>query len=236
MSGRGGFGGPGPGGGPRGGGPAGSIARGIDRAKKPRETLARLAQYLLKYKTQLAIVVACVVISSLLQLAGPYVIGVTIDQYILKGDTPGLLRMSFLLLGIYLGSWATMALQGIIMAMVSQKALRQLRKELFEHIQTLSLSFFDRQRQGDLMSRLTNDIDAISNALTMNLVQIISSVFSLGGILVAMFLLNVWLALGTLSVLPVMVLITALVGGRTMKGFGASSRRWGASTGGSRRS
>jgi len=204
--------GPGGPGGP-GGGPPG-MGRGVERAKNPRATLSRLAKYLLVYKLQLFIVIICILASSLFQLAGPYIIGVIIDQ-----DIAGLVRMSFVLLGVYVGSWLATALQGFIMVSVSQKALRKIRKDLFEHMQTLSLSFFDKRSEGDLMSRLTNDIDAISMALTMNVTQIISSVLGLVGILIAMFALNVWLALANLIVLPVMVLITALVGRRTMKGF-----------------
>jgi len=206
------------GGGPRGPGPGGP-GRGIERAKNPRETIARLASYLLVYKFQIALVVISIVVAGTLQLLGPYLIGMTIDQYILKGDVPGLVRMSLILLGVYLGGWAMQATQGWIMATISQRALRQIRKDLFEHMQTLSLSFFDKRSQGDLMSRLTNDIDAVSQALTMNITQIISSVLSLIGILIAMFALNLWMALGNLAVIPFMLLVTLVIGKRTMSGF-----------------
>ena len=211
------------GGGPRGpggpGGPGGSMGRGMDRAKKPRETIMRLANYLLIYKLQLALVVISIIVAGVLQLLGPYLIGVTIDQYILKGDISGLTSMTLILLGVYLGGWAMQAVQGWIMATISQRALRQIRRDLFEHMQTLSLSFFDKRSQGDLMSRLTNDIDAINQALTMNVTQIISSVFSLIGILIAMFALNLWLALGNLAVIPFMLFVTLVIGKRTMSGF-----------------
>ncbi len=205
--------------GPGGGGPGAGMARGIERAKKPRETITRLAGYLAAFKLQLVLVVVSIVAAGILQLLGPYLIGVTIDQYILKGDVAGLTRMTLLLLGVYLGSWAMQAIQGWIMATISQRALRQIRKDLFEHMQTLSLSFFDKRSQGDLMSRLTNDIDAINQALTMNVTQIVSSVLSLVGILVAMFALNLWLALGNLVVVPFMLLVTLVIGKRTMSGF-----------------
>ena len=211
------------GGGPRGpggpGGLGGSMGRGMDRAKKPRETIMRLANYLLIYKLQLALVVISIIVAGVLQLLGPYLIGVTIDQYILKGDISGLTSMTIILLGVYLGGWVMQAVQGWIMATISQRALRQIRKDLFEHMQTLSLSFFDKRSQGDLMSRLTNDIDAINQALTMNVTQIISSVFSLIGILIAMFALNLWLALGNLAVIPFMLFVTLVIGKRTMSGF-----------------
>ena len=205
--------------GPGGGGPGGGMARGIEHAKNPRETIVRLASYMLAYKMQLVMVVASIVAASFLQLLGPYLIGIIIDQYILKGDVAGLTRMTLILLGIYLGGWALQAAQGWIMATISQRALRQIRKDLFEHMQTLSLSFFDKRSQGDLMSRLTNDIDAINQALSMNITQIISSVLGLAGILIAMFTLNLWMALGNLAVIPFMLLVTLVIGRRTMGGF-----------------
>jgi ATP-binding cassette subfamily B multidrug efflux pump len=205
--------------GPGGGGPGGGMARGIERAKNPRETIARLASYLLSYKIQLVLVFAGIVAASVLQLLGPYLIGITIDQYILKGDVAGLTRMTLVLLGIYLGGWMLQAAQGWIIATISQRALRQIRKDLFEHMQTLSLSFFDRRSQGDLMSRLTNDIDAINQALSMNITTIFSSVLSLVGILIAMFSLNLWMAFGNLAVIPFMLLVTLVIGRRTMSGF-----------------
>jgi ATP-binding cassette subfamily B multidrug efflux pump len=205
--------------GPGGGGPGGGMARGIERAKNPRETIARLASYLLAYKMQLVLVLASIIAASVLQLLGPYLIGITIDQYILKGDVAGLTRMTLVLLGVYLGGWMLQAAQGWIIATISQRALRQIRKDLFEHMQTLSLSFFDKRSQGDLMSRLTNDIDAINQALSMNITTIVSSVLSLVGILIAMFALNLWMAFGNLAVIPFMLLVTLVIGRRTMSGF-----------------
>jgi len=195
------------------------MARGIERAKNPRETITRLASYLLAYKMQLVLVFAGIIAASVLQLLGPYLIGIIIDQYILKGDVAGLTRMTLVLLGVYLGGWMLQAAQGWIIATISQRALRQIRKDLFEHMQTLSLSFFDKRSQGDLMSRLTNDIDAINQALSMNITTIVSSALSLVGILIAMFALNLWMALGNLAVIPFMLIVTLVIGRRTMSGF-----------------
>ena len=200
-------------------GPPGMMARGVDRAKNPSETLTRLAKYLLVYRLELGLVLACIIGSSMLSLLGPYFIGVAIDQYIVKGDVPGLTRISLILLGVYTGSYLCQVVQGWTMTATSQKALRKLRQDLFEHLQTLSLSFFDKSIQGELMSRLINDVEAINVALTLNVMMIVSSVLSLGGILVAMFVLNIWMALGNLVVVPFMLFVTITIGKRTMKGF-----------------
>lgn len=191
----------------------------IEKAKNPRLTLKTLLSYMLPYKAELLVIGVFVTISSLLNLLGPYYIGVAVDSFISIGDLAGLLGIVLLLLAIYVGAWSTQAIQGVLMARVSQRVLKGLRKDLFEHLQILSLSYFDQSTQGDLMSRLTNDVEAVNQALSQSFIQLISSFLSLIGILAAMFLLNIWLALGSLVVLPLMVLVTALIGRKTLSGF-----------------
>ena len=192
---------------------------GFGKAKNPRVTLTRLLSYMLPYKKELIVIGVLVVISSLLNLLGPYYVGVAVDNYITPRDLPGLLGIVLLLIAIYVGAWVTMAGQGVFMARLSQRVLKGLRKDLFEHLQTLSLSYFNRNTQGELMSRLTNDVEAINQALSQSFVQLISSFLSLVGILVAMFILNIWLALGSLVVLPLLVMVTVLIGRKTLSGF-----------------
>ncbi|MGE5602346.1 MAG: ABC transporter ATP-binding protein, partial [Nitrososphaerales archaeon] len=102
---------------------------------------------------------------------------------------------------------------------VSQRALKAMRKELFEHLQTMPLSFFDRNPSGDLMSRLTNDIEAINQAVSQNVTSLIASVLSMAGILIAMFVLDKWLALASLFVVPIMFWFTQFVARYTRRGF-----------------
>jgi ATP-binding cassette subfamily B protein len=187
----------------------------IEKAKNPRGALMRLLSYLNVYKMRLIVVGVLTTISTLLSLVGPYLIGVAIDQYIILRDMAGLVEITMLLLGTYLLSLFVDMTASWIMATVSQRSLMTLRGDLFEHIQTLSLSFFDKQPTGDLMSRLTNDIDAIGAALTQNVTRLIRNLLTLVGIVVIMFNLDVWLALASLIVFPLMVLITATVGRRT---------------------
>ncbi len=191
----------------------------VEKPKDARGALNRLIRYLGDYKIHLAVITILTAVSSLLALAGPYLIGVAIDTTILVGDVEGLLRISLLLAGVYLFSALVSMASGWVMAIISQRSLKKLRKELFEHIQTLSLSFFDKQMAGDLMSRLTNDIDSIGRAISSNVTSLISSSITLVGILVMMFSLNVWLALASLIVFPIMIGLTAFVGGKTRAGF-----------------
>jgi ATP-binding cassette subfamily B protein len=195
------------------------MVRGVEKAKKPRAALMRLGGYLLEFKFQLVLVVMFVILGTVFSIIGPYLLGVAIDSYVVKGDLVGLTWIALLMFGIYLGSWFAQSAQGFLMASISQKALRTLRKNLFEHLQTLSLSFFDKRTHGELMSRLTNDMDAINQALAQNITQLASSILSLVGIMIAMFALNVWLALGSFTVLPIMLLITIFIGKKSMVGF-----------------
>ena len=208
-------------------GPGGRMMGGgrIEKARDVRGAALRLFNYLSPYRWRLVIISLLVVASTLLGLAGPYLLGQAIDvvaDAMSPGQTldRGLLGYYVLLMALtYLGTWVAQSSEGIIMASISQRALRQLRRDLFEHLQTLSLSFFDRRPTGELMSRLTNDIDTINRVLSMSVTQMISGLLTLVGIVVMMFLLNVWLALGSLIVLPLMVLLTLAVGRRTRGGF-----------------
>ena len=167
----------------------------IEKAKDVQGVLRRLIDYLGEYKFLLILVTALTIGSTVLNLAGPYLQGVAIDQFILTGDRVGLVRIITILVGTYItGTLASMG-AAWVMAEISQRSLRNLRKQLFEHMETLSLSFFDNRPAGDLMSRLTNDIDAIGTALAQNVTGLIRNSITLVGILVMMFSLNLWLAL-----------------------------------------
>jgi ATP-binding cassette subfamily B multidrug efflux pump len=204
---------------------AGMVRRGprgmasVEKAKDARGALNRILSYLSEYSAHIIAVIAMTIISTLLSLAGPYLIGMAIDKFIMAGDKAGLIRIVLLLAGTYLAGTVVDAAAGWIMAIISQRSLMKLRKELFEHMQTLSLGFFDGRSAGDLMSRLTNDVDAIGSALAQNVTQLIRNLITLVGIVVLMFWLNVWLALASLVVFPVMVIFTALVAGRTRESF-----------------
>ena len=123
------------------------------------------------------------------------------------------------MLGCIFGLYRSPGVSGWLMAEISQKALKQIAKRSFSHLQKLSLSFFDRNKAGDLMSRLTNDINAINQAVSQNVTSLIANVLSLFGILIAMFVLNVWLSLATIVVVPLMFWFTTFVAKYTRKGF-----------------
>jgi len=201
-------------------GPGGRGGRAkIEKAHEARATLRRLLVTLQPYRLALGVVFVLVVASTLLDLLAPFLMGLAIDKFIATGDLAGLLRIVLLMLGAYAGAWLAKVGQGVIMARVSQQAMRSLRRDLFEHLQTLSLSFFDRHPHGELMSRLTNDLDAISRVLAQNVTELFTGMLTLVGILVMMFAINFWLALGSMIVFPLMMGLVGFVGRRTRKSF-----------------
>jgi len=191
----------------------------IEKAGNPRRALTRLAMYLSPYRAALVLVLAFVLVYILLGLLEPYLIGRAIDRYISTRQINGLSRLAILLLIVYLFDNGFQAASSWIMARISQDALRCLRRDLFEHLQKLSIAFFDSHTAGELMSRLTNDIDAINQAVSQNVVSLVASVLSLVGIVIAMFVLNMWLALSALLVVPIMFWFTQFVARYTRKGF-----------------
>ncbi len=191
----------------------------FEKPKDITRSAVWLLRYLLPYKPVLLVVLALVVFYTLASLAGPYLLGVAIDDYILNKDLAGLMRIVVLMGLAYLLHTILQAAAGWLMAGVSQKALKQLRADLFSHLQKLSLRFFDRNPAGDLMSRLTNDIAAINMAISQNVTSLIADVLTLFGILAAMIALNFWLSLAAFLVVPVMLWFTLFVTKYTRRGF-----------------
>jgi ATP-binding cassette, subfamily B, multidrug efflux pump len=191
----------------------------IEKARDPRNALIRLLPYLSPYKVLMIIVFVCVVIYTLLGLVGPFLMGVAIDRFIIPKQLAGLAMISLVMLVTYALNNLFQAIAGWLMAAVSQRALKDMRRDLFTHLQRLPISFFDRQPAGELMSRMTNDIDVINQAVSQNVTALLASVLTLVGILVAMFLLDRWLALASVLVVPIMFGFTNFVARYTRRGF-----------------
>jgi ATP-binding cassette, subfamily B, multidrug efflux pump len=191
----------------------------IEKARDPRHALRRLVPYLSPFRGMLTAVCVLVVITTLLELVGPYLMGVAIDRFIVVREAAGLARIAGLMLLVYLFNNFFQALSSWLMADVSQRALKAMRRDLFVHLQSLPVSFFDRNPAGELMSRLTNDIDAINSAVSQNVTSLLASVLSLAGILLAMFILDSRLALTSLLVVPIMFAFTEFIARYTRRGF-----------------
>jgi ATP-binding cassette subfamily B protein len=201
----------------RGGGGHGGMS--AESAKDQKGTLLRLLRYLKPYRATVAGVSILVVLSTVLTLAGPLLIGIAVDRFIIPGDLSGLLRLGIMLLVVYIAASATTMVYGVIMVNISQKLIMNIRSDLFGHVQKLSMAYFDQHVSGDLMSRITNDTEAINRVLSNGLVQLASSLLQLVGILVAMFVLSWQLALGSLIVLPLTIIVTGLITSRSRVAF-----------------
>ncbi|MFH1765853.1 MAG: ABC transporter ATP-binding protein [Gemmatimonadota bacterium] len=191
---------------------------GVERANDPRGALRRLMDYLGPYKRGLVLVLVVAALSTALALAGPWLMGRAID-HLVDRNLELLLHFTLLMLGAYVLSSVAQGIQGVLLARLSQRAMLTLRGDLFGHMQTLSLRFFDSRAQGDLMSRLTNDMDTISRVLTNNVAQLFTGLLTLVGIMAVMFAMNAWLALGSMIVFPLMIGLVAAVGKRTRGAF-----------------
>jgi len=181
--------------------------------------LRRLLRYLTPYCLQLIGALVLVIISALVQAIGPALIARAIDLNIIQKDYQGLTQTMLLLLGVYIVGLLSQSGQGYLIGWVGQRFLALLRIRIFEKIQSLPLAFFDQNKAGDLMSRLVNDIQTINQLLSQGITQVIGSVFSLVGIIIAMFVLSLPLAAVSFLVLPVMVWITVLFARRSGVAF-----------------
>lgn len=190
-----------------------------EKAKDRRGTLRRLADYLKPYHGRLVLVAVLVVVATLFGLIGPALLGRAIDQYVVHHDLEGLLQISLVMLGVYLAQGVFTAIHGIIMIRIGQFFVADIREALFRHFQALSMDYHDQHRTGDLMSRISNDSETINQILSNGLIQFTTNILSLGGIMVAMLLLNLPLAVGTLIILPIMLWITSQITERTRKSF-----------------
>ena len=213
-------------GGPPMGGPGrgpGHHGRGMMGGKPENtgETIRRLLTYLGKDKVWVIVAVCCAILTSAATLAGSYLLSPIIDgvaetwketrvpgadvERIVSEGTKALMLGVLLMLCVYMIGVATTYLQQRIMIGVSQRALKAIRKELFDHIQTLPVRYFDTNATGDIMSRFTNDVDVIGEMLNNTIIQLISGALSILGTVVIMLIMNVWLALLTILLVPLMI-------------------------------
>lgn len=175
------------------------------RAEDWQGTLKRIWSYLMVHRSMLYLVILMITLSSLLALAGPLIVGLSIDTFLVEGDT-SLITIVLLALGaVYLLHSLSVFLQHFWMVSIAQKTVFAIRTGLFDHLQKIPIPFFDKRKHGDLMSRLTNDMENISNTLNSSVIQIFQSVLTLAGILVVMLYLSPLLTLITLIIVPVMV-------------------------------
>lgn len=208
-------------------------------AGKPQNTKAtvkRLMSYLEQYKLGMGLAFFCVIINTVASLAGSYMLRPIINTYIAptdgsRGDAAGLARALIVLGIVYVLGVLANYFQAKIMLTIAQKALVQLREDLFTKMQKLPVRFYDTNNNGDLMSRFTNDVDTVGQMLSSTLVQLFAGVLSLVGTLALMLYTNIWLTIITLIMIPLMMKAGGFVAGRSQKYFSAQQSALGAVNG-----
>ena len=221
-------GGPGPRG-PRFGGPRGKMDKG---------TALRLAKMVLKpYWYILLIVLVCIVVSAQASVQASLFLKTLIDDYItplasqqhpaLNGLVRAVLQMALIYAAGIVSTW----LYNFLMVSVSQGTLKKLRDQMFSHMQTLPIKYFDTHSHGDVMSRYTNDTETLRNLIGMAVPQLISSAITVVTVLVNMILLDIYLTIFTLAFVAVMMLVTKKIGAKSARYFVAQQATLGALNG-----
>ncbi len=172
--------------------------------------MRRLLGYVRPYWRLVGLSVLLLLLSSAAALAGPYLVRLGIDRHITPGRLGGLGALTALYVAILLAGFAFRYLQSYLMQVVGQRAMYDLRLALFSHLQRLSISFYTRTPVGRLVTRITNDIDALNEMITQGVVGIFGDLITLVGIVVVLLLLEWRLALITFTVIPLILLATVL--------------------------
>ena len=192
---------------------------GYARPKDSAKTMKRLLHYMGIYKWSVLLVGLLVCVSSLANLLGTYMLKPVINTYILPGDIPGLIRTIILMALMYgAGAFATLGYNQL-MVITCQKIVRRIRRDLFEHTQKLPLSYFDAHTHGELMSRFTNDVDTLTEALNNSFTLLIQSFIVVSGTIIMLVVLNLRLSLIVIAFLLLMFLFIQYNGKRSRKYF-----------------
>ena len=210
--------------GPHGpGGPGG----GFRKPKNIRSTLGKLMRYLGRYKLHLALVAALLVVSSACTVGGSYLIRPLINDYILPGDFPGLARMLAIMALVYVLGAVCSYGYSRIMVQIAQTTMANIRADLFSRMQDLPLKFFDTHTHGELMSRYTNDIETVSEALNNSFGSLISCTLTFTGTIAMMLVLSPALTLVTFATLAVMLGVVKTIGSRSRRYFAGQQKALG---------
>ena len=195
------------------------------KAKDPKKTISRLLGYLGRYRRTLVVVVVCIVLSAVAQAASASSLGTLVDGYITpllaqtQPDYQPLIRFLIMMAGIYLVGMTASFLYNFLMVRVGQGVQKTIRDEMFTHMQTLPIRYFDTHPAGDVMSRYTSDIDTLRQMLSQAIPQCISSVATLVVVFAAMLITSPILTVVLVLTVSVIVLVTKAVAGKSARFF-----------------
>lgn len=201
------------------------------KATEGKKTFLRLMSYLSCDKKLLFVIGVLIIISIVANLMGSYMIRPIINDYIIPGDYNGLVNTLLFLAGIYLAGVAATFVQYRLLNKIGQRTVARMRSQLFAKMERLPIGYFDTHQHGDLMSRYTNDIDQVSNALTDSLSDMLSSALMLIGIFCLMIYISPILTLVTLIIVPLMFLFANGIVKRSRKYFKSQQETLGETNG-----
>ncbi len=181
--------------------------------------MKRLLRYLKPYKWGVLFALILLLTSSGLYLIGPHLIKIAIDEYIMKNNMGGLSYIALIYLFILIFGFVMKFFHTYIMQIIGQKVMYDMRMEIFTHLQGLSVSFFNRNPVGRLITRVTTDVDALNELFASGVVTIFGDIFTLLGIIVFLLYYNVKLALITFSVVPILFIAAFLFKIKVRKSF-----------------
>ena len=196
------------------------IGRGGSKFRRPKNAgaaIARVFKYVSEYKVRMVLVIIGIIVSAAANIAGTYLLTPIINNYIIpligkqNPDLSGLVRILVLMGGIYLVGVICMYMYQRIMVTVSTGTLLRLREDMFKHMQKLPLKYFDAHTHGEIMSRYTNDIDAMREMLSQGVPQLINSVIRITGVFIMMIVLSPLLTLLALAMLGIIFLVVKLL-------------------------
>ena len=228
------------GGPPRGpggpGGPHGGPRGGFGKPKDLKGTALRTVKYIAARPALLVLALVCVVAEAVLGVQATYVQKPIIDGLAAavaagQADWPGLAANCLKLVGLYLLAAVSIYVESYLMAQLAQRGCNKLRRELFDKLQQLPLSFFDAHTHGELMSRFTNDADNVQMALQQSVIQLLSSVVTFVNVVVMMVVLSPVLFLVSLVMLAAITLVFTVFGKRSRKYYARQQAALGAVNG-----
>lgn len=184
-----------------------------------KETLTRIWGFMAKEKGLFLLVIVMIVISSLLSLVGPYLLGVAVDKVIEGISGNELLMMLAWLIFIFFAQAVTVFFQNYWMIGIAQNTVYFMRNQLFSHLQRLPISFFQKRQHGELMSRLTNDMENISRTLNTAVVQVVTSSITVIGTVIVMLVMSPLLTFLTLLIVPALFAGMKWITNRTSRYF-----------------
>ena len=207
-------------------GPGGRSNGPRPKVKNPGKVFKRILAYVMsRYKAQVIVVLCCILLAVFAQLQGVMFSQTLIDSYILpllkagSTDISGLAAAILRVAVIYCAGIAAVFVQNRLMARITQGTLKDLRDEMFTHMQTLPIKYFDTHAHGDIMSVYTNDIDTLRQMISQSLPQLVNTVVTLVGVLASMLYLSVPLTVLALAMVGVMLLATKYLTGNSGKYF-----------------